>query len=105
MVCLYSSMVVVGAPMRRTRVSGGCSRRRGSSECGLVEMRSELAELYVRCNMSNQPTCLIREVNGDDAPTCSNEQRGAELWTEYEAADRAWERQHAAEWERVDQKL
>jgi len=55
--------------------------------------------------MSNQQTCLIREVNGDDAPTCSNEQRGARLWTEYEAADRAWERQHAAEWERVDQKL
>jgi len=55
--------------------------------------------------MSNQQTCLIREVNGDDAPACSDEQRGARLWTEYEAADRAWERQHAAEWERVDQKL
>ena len=55
--------------------------------------------------MSDERSRIFNEADGKDAPRRPTEQQGASSWTEHAAAADAWERQHAAEWARVDQKL
>jgi hypothetical protein len=43
--------------------------------------------------------------HGEDMPERLIAQRGASSWVDHAAAAEAWERQHEAEWARVDQKL
>ena len=51
--------------------------------------------------MSNQQLHAIDGVNGDGQIA----QRGASSWGDHVAAAEAWEREHAAAWVRLDQKL
>src|SRR6185436_7688713 len=56
-----------------------------------------------RCKMMKQQV-QVDEVNQDVAPGRRSE-RSERSWVDQAAATRAWERQQAAEWERVDRKL
>src|SRR6187402_3893854 len=55
--------------------------------------------------MSDERSRIFDEADGKDVPHRPTEQKGASSWTEHAAAAEAWERQHASEWARVDQKL
>jgi len=47
----------------------------------------------------------INELHGNAVDSPSTEQAGASSWVDHAAAAEAWERQHEAEWVRVDEKL
>ena len=55
--------------------------------------------------MSNQQVHAGNRPDGDRVTSRGAWARGAGWWVDHAAADDAWERQHAAEWARVDQKL
>jgi hypothetical protein len=47
----------------------------------------------------------VAATNGRDASDGAGERQGERSWADHAAAAEAWEREHAAEWGRVDQKL
>jgi hypothetical protein len=55
--------------------------------------------------MNDVRSPMSSEAHGSNVANRPIVQRGASWWTEHAAAADAWERQHEAEWVRVDQKL
>jgi hypothetical protein len=55
--------------------------------------------------MSNLQINVVDSSSEEVATKCLMEQRGLSSWVDHAAAAEAWERQHAVEWARVDQKL
>jgi hypothetical protein len=66
---------------------------------------SDLAQTRTIVNISNQEAHIGNSANAEVTAALPKEERSVRAWEDHAIAAEAWERQHEAEWARVDGKL